>query len=286
MAMDDGWRVQVSPQEAVDGRLALDSLERAARSLSLHGCVLLEPALVGADLCAAAGACAESELRLLLRRAALTFPQTDPLRDRIYSRQLCSRSEHGRRFDAHIAQAAEPWRAVLERMREWTRPILAKSSILGEGADAGRVYTAGCVTSLAGGVAQGFHRDGDEPGCVNVFCNLVDVDEENGPTELILGSHRLSRREAAAAAAHRNGARAASQPEDACATKDSVRACARRGSLLLFDFRTIHRGAAHRSAPGGREGLDAPARPVLYAVAARPAMQAWDFFDHPPLLDL
>lgn len=271
------WRFSISVDQL---KGPSESLSRAAHSLRQNGCVLLEPSLVNQDLCAAAATCAEDDLRELLRRVVHTFPHIDPLRDRILSRELCNRSEGGRRYDTDLskdAQRQEPWREILDVMRDLTRPILTQSSILGEGAQAGRVYTVGCVTSLAGGIEQGWHRDGDEAGCVNVFCPLVDVHEANGPTEIMLGSHLWSRQDAAAVVARGEGSLE-------LADYTTVRACARKGSLLLFDFRCLHRGARHAPTPQGAEGLDAPARPVLYAVAARPGMLAWDFFDHPPLL--
>ncbi|KAG8467842.1 hypothetical protein KFE25_006894 [Diacronema lutheri] len=273
------WRIRITPEEVRARELTACSIARAGRSLRENGCVLLAPALVRHELCVAASERAVADLRLLLQRAARTYPGRDPLRDRIYSAELCNRTDHGRRYDVRIdaALCGPPWREIFDAAREFTRPVLREAAILGDDAGAGRVYTAGCVTSLAGGVAQGFHRDGDEPGCVNVFCPLVNVDAANGPTELIVGSHLWSRQQAAEVAALAEG-------DSAFAARARVvRASAERGALLLFDFRTLHRGARHPPTLERDEGFDAPARPVLYAVAARPGVVAWDFFDHPSL---
>jgi hypothetical protein len=281
-AMDVAWRIQVSPAERAAASLEPGTLAQAALSLRTNGCVLLEPSLATPDRCAIACATAEQQIRYLLQRAERTFPGLDPLRDRILSAQVCNRSENGRRFDVHLdpRTCASPWSELLGEMRAWTRPLLEASGILGDDAGAGRVYTAGCVTSLAGGVAQGFHRDGDTVGCANVFAALVDVTPDNGPTELIIGSHLLSPQHAAEVAG------LSEDSAEFAARAHVVQACAGMGSLLLFDFRTLHRGARHPPTAAGAEGLDAPSRPILYSVAARPGIETWDFFDHQPLANL
>lgn len=272
--------ISVSDSERAVGALGADSLARAVRSLQINGCVLLE-AVLDAGLCATASRVAERDIRAVLDGVSRTYPALRPLHDVIYSAEVCQRSEGGRRYDLRIdlGKSDPPYRELLEQMRGWTRPLLAASGLVGPAGPegAGRVYTAGCVTSLAGGIAQGFHRDGDEA-CVNIFCPLVDVGPHNGPTELVLGSHRLSRHEAAELIAL-----SATSAKAFGASAAVLRACCRIGSLLLFDFRTCHRGARHEPTRDGREGLAAPARPVLYSVVARPGTELWDFFDHPPL---
>lgn len=273
--------IWVSEAERAAGALGEANRALAVRSLRVNGCVLLESAL-DPGLCAPAGRAAEADLRAVLDGVARTYPGLRPLHDLIYSAEVCQRSEGGRRYDLRIALAESdsPYRELLDLMRAWTRPLLADSGLVGPAGPegAGRVYTAGVVTSLAGGIAQGFHRDGDAPGCLNVFCALVDVDRHNGPTELVLGSHRLSRLAAAELIAL-----SAQRAEAFTASAAVMQACCRRGSLLLFDFRTCHRGARHEPTLDGGEGLAAPARPVLYSVVARRGIELYDFFDHPPL---
>jgi hypothetical protein len=274
-------KVWVSDTERAAGALDAHNLAIAVQSLQINGCVLLE-AVLDPGLCAKACCAAEADIRAVLDGVGRTYPELLPLQDVIYSAEVCQRSEGGRRYDLRIdlGMSSPPYRKLLEQMRVWTRPLLARSGLVGPaGPDgAGRVYTAGCVTSLAGGVAQGFHRDGDDAGCVNIFCPLVDVGPHNGATELVLGSHVLSRHAAAELIAL--SAKSAEAFADSAAV---VQACCRVGSLLLFDFRMCHRGARHEPTLEGREGLAAPARPMLYSVVARTGTELWDFFDHPPL---
>ena len=77
--------------------------------------------------------------------------------------------------------------------------------------------------------------------CVNVFLPLVDVTEENGPTEFWPGSHVVSR------------ARTFS-------TLPSVALAGSRSDVIIFDYRVVHRGLGNvGSAP----------RPVLYLTFCR-----------------
>ena len=89
---------------------------------------------------------------------------------------------------------------------------------------------------------------------LNVFVPLVDITEENGGTEFCLGSHRLtgaSDRIVWQDAAHRD--RIGSQGEPVAFT-------CRAGSVILFDYRILHRGLANSTQAS---------RPVLYFTYAR-----------------
>ena len=103
---------------------------------------------------------------------------------------------------------------------------------------------------------QAWHADGphlfDGVGtlpvhALNVFFPLVDLTEENGPTEFVVGSHL-----------HGRGGAPDESPEG-LRTRRTI--LARAGDAVVFDYRTWHRGSANRS------GLD---RHVLYAVVGRP----------------
>lgn len=111
------------------------------------------------------------------------------------------------------------------------------------------VDSAGCVVSYPGAPDQHFHPDGTATGLVNAFIALEPVTRDNGPTELRPGSHVWV--ESAAWGPQprwdeRRGMTA--RPELGC------------GDMLLFDYRTYHRGTANRT--------DAP-RPIGYLVYAR-----------------
>ena len=89
------------------------------------------------------------------------------------------------------------------------------------------------------------------PHALTVFFPLVDVTDENGPTEFALGSHRPGHEYDAADAAD----------EAAAGAPPRAPICARAGSAVVFDYRTWHRGLPNRSMAD---------RPVLYAVVSRP----------------
>ena len=87
--------------------------------------------------------------------------------------------------------------------------------------------------------AQVWHPDTfKQPGLVNAFLPLVPLSEVNGPTALALGSHR---------------------PPRPCCPR-VVRPLLEAGEVLLFDWRTWHRGCANSSRAD---------RPVAYVTYAR-----------------
>jgi hypothetical protein len=122
------------------------------------------------------------------------------------------------------------------------------------------VVALGAEGGGRGAATQHWHRDDGllfseaarEPECsralppyaINAFWLLTNLTEQNGPTEFTLGSHRwLSRY----------------LPEEEREAVD-WRFTARRGSLVLFDYRTVHRGTANTSPH---------ARPVAMFIYAR-----------------
>ena len=101
------------------------------------------------------------------------------------------------------------------------------------------------VLSLPGAEDQTWHVDGghlsmteDLPcHCLNVFIPLVDVQHEDGPTEIRPGSHFLTRdlKRQYLAAFMTKKLRKTEAP------------CLKRGGALLFDYRVLHRGLANTS---------------------------------------
>ena len=124
------------------------------------------------------------------------------------------------------------------------------------GSSARHLFT-GAVTSLPTASPQNAHMDGGHlfqethgweqehapAHCVNIFVPLVDVDEQNGPTEFWPGSHVLTEAGAAFAGA-----------------SPSVSLAGQRGDAIIFDYRVVHRGR-------GNEGDNS--RPVLYLTSSR-----------------
>jgi hypothetical protein len=137
----------------------------------------------------------------------------------------------------------------------------AVRAILGEEC---RIMLQGAVISLPNAAEQYWHIDGahlftDHPHhlpahCINVFIPLIDVTEENGPTQICPGSHVLTN--------------SPTRTFKACAdnlaaihyTDPPVNLTAAAGSIFLFDYRLLHRGLSNRSSRP---------RPILYLVIAR-----------------
>lgn len=96
------------------------------------------------------------------------------------------------------------------------------------------------------------------PHCINVFYPLVDLTEDNGPTEFRIGSHRR---------------------DDAKSSKVEFPLLCPAGSAVLFDYRIQHRGRANvleSSTPNPSTTLSEnmnsdieKARPVLYLAYAK-----------------
>jgi len=120
------------------------------------------------------------------------------------------------------------------------------------------------IVSVPGAKTQDMHCDNGHlfphdsthiasPHCVTVICPLVDVDEDNGPTEFWPGSHYESVAKEMFEERDRTGAHIPS--------KSSLQLAGSVGDAILFDTRTVHRGMANAG--------DAK-RPILYIAYARP----------------
>lgn len=152
---------------------------------------------------------------------------------------------------------------IRHRMDEAPFPELALSGawvpvvrrILGE--DAKLLFCGVLLACSEGeeGVDQEWHTDGghlfDDDchlscHCLNVFLPLVDLVEENGPTQFVLGSHQKG-----------------FLPEGEVGATSLI--CV-AGTAILFDYRILHRGSANRTEVK---------RPCLYFTYAKP----W-FTDH------
>ena len=132
-------------------------------------------------------------------------------------------------------------------------------SLLGEEAE---LRYTGLIVSYPGSTDQPWHGDGphlfgEQTGtlpahAINVFIPLHDITEELGPTELIAGSHKLLE----------NG-RVTVPPNT---RERTIAPLLRKGSVLLYDFRVIHRGTSNKST--GRK-----IRYMLYLLFAKPWFQ-------------
>ena len=140
----------------------------------------------------------------------------------------------------------------------------------------------GLLHSQPGSNEQLWHADGEHlfPGTshsylpvhsLNVFVPLVDITEDNGGTEFFLGSHRLTGESENIVwqdSAHK---------ERIGCTGDPIAFTCRAGSVIIFDYRILHRGLANTSRA---------ARPVLYFTYARAWFRDMHNFPSRSLLDV
>jgi hypothetical protein len=100
------------------------------------------------------------------------------------------------------------------------------------------VAAAGFLINRPGSQSQNWHRDGPEEGFIDCFVPLIDLNESVGPTAIQPGTHKSG-----------------------CEEGDVVVPMLKKGELLLFDYRTIHRGQGNQS--------DSTTRTLAYAVYRR-----------------
>ena len=235
--------------------LPLDAAHRdVAAAVSRDGAVLLLAAPV---LSAAAppAAAAVAALSGLLSEVEAVLPDYE--RRQFSFLEVCHRSPC--RYDVALsslaAEETTAWAALDAAVDKLVLPVL-------EHLDDGPLWSSaaassGVVVSQPGARHQSYHADGDKEGLLNAFVPLVDVPARTHGTEFWLGSHLEPHAASLAATLQYD--------EDV----ETVAPAMRRGDLLLFDYRTIHRGRAHPAR------LAAP-RPVFYRTFSR-VEDEWNF---------
>lgn len=218
-------------------------LESAAASFEHNGVVSLESGAVSdatLQRCRASAASDEAELLAALadRRAAVSDQHEAARCARVDFAEMVHRD--GGRVDVRLRCASPPLSDLaLVRNAAWF-PLCRK--LLG-GGDVNLLYSGYMIakpTTAEGEAHQRWHQDGEHcfehahcpPHAVNVFVPLCDVSAANGGTQFRLGSNVLGR-----------GAKAMRADHDAAVHCPAVRA----GGAVLFDYRTVHRGAANRT---------------------------------------
>mmetsp|Transcript_12734 Transcript_12734/g.18077 ORF Transcript_12734/g.18077 Transcript_12734/m.18077 type:complete len:416 (+) Transcript_12734:140-1387(+) len=97
------------------------------------------------------------------------------------------------------------------------------------------VAAAGFLINKPGSRSQGWHRDGPDEGYIDVFVPLVDLTAELGPTRLLPGTHQTLDEDVG----------------DVWSLDDEklpkVAPLLRKGQILLFDYRTLHKGLGNTS---------------------------------------
>lgn len=93
------------------------------------------------------------------------------------------------------------------------------------------VAAAGFLMNQPGSASQNWHRDGPDEGFIDCFVPLIDLDESLGPTAIQPGTHKT-------ATLGKDGDQ--HDPEVLIPLLN-------KGDILLFDYRTLHRGLANKS---------------------------------------
>jgi len=116
----------------------------------------------------------------------------------------------------------------------------------------GRATSAGFLVNQPGSTSQQWHRDGPDPGYINAFVPLVDLSESLGPTSVLPGTHVMPNIRTHDDANEKGSAQVPA-PIVPLLTK---------GQVLLFDYRTLHKGLGNTNAKG-------LTRTLAYAVYTR-----------------
>ena len=111
------------------------------------------------------------------------------------------------------------------------------------------VAAAGFLINEPGSKAQNWHKDGPDPGFINCFVPLIDLTEELGPTAFSLDIH--------------DGKDDNNDDNNEDNDRKNVLVpMLNKGNILLFDYRTLHRGQ-------GNTSNDDITRTLAYAVYCR-----------------
>ena len=226
----------------IDAAASADWVRSASRSLVHNGaCVLRRLSPIPTDVVERCRCDARPRLDRLLGLAAEA--NANEPGGAVRFQELYSRAPWEHRFDVTVSHvhagstttagapsiASAPWQELLNAIDPIVRPVLAASGLFGDGDQSDDeivVDHVGYVLSMPGAPGQMWHPDCvDRVGLVNVFVPLVPLSEANGPTALALGSHR--------------------PPRPSCPRV--VRPLLNVGEVLLFDWRTWHRGCANSS---------------------------------------
>ena len=237
----------------------------AANSLQHNGFVVLRPhaplaARDDADACASAWL---SRLARLFELAKVAGMQ--PKRDILRFSEMCSRTKGGLRYDMRLPHANgsvppfDPmpgcWPQLTCAVEALVSPVL--KALAGT---TPKVDSIGCVTSLPGAPDQHFHPDGTAEGLYNAFCPLVPVLADNGPTELLPGSHEWVESTFGGLEPKRGEGKV---PPVSPLIEHPA------GAVLVFNYKCYHRGLGNRTMEP---------RPIAYvAFATRDVTDAHNF---------
>lgn len=135
-------------------------------------------------------------------------------------------------FHHHIEAMVQP---VLDML--WNYDDIEDNDYCGDDKSSyyNNAVASGFLINKPGSHHQSWHRDGPSPGMLNVFCPLVDLKAELGPTEVWPSSHTGTKTTSSSSA------------EDSSSCDKMIAPLLKKGQLLLMDYRTLHRGLGNTS---------------------------------------
>ena len=150
--------------------------------------------------------------------------------------EIISRDEGGNRFDVPVAWLADnvddmmPYSPQqgnsIKRLHHKINNIVSPIALSLWDIQQERIGISSCgfLVNDPGSENQEYHRDGPDPGFLDVFVPLIDLCHEIGPTSLFPGSHISS---------------------DAASLE--LEPLLKKGECLIFDYRVLHRGQGNSS---------------------------------------
>lgn len=233
----------------LDGRMLPAQTRQAAEELFKVGYTVLAKPLPSALVAKAA---ASTQTRLARLLAAVEMHEGCSATETTYSmRELMHRGY--KRWDVRV-QGIEPWwpehEELVKHVLKLVNPVLNElQPMYRRPVVEPRLDQSGVVVSRPGAVIQDAHADGERhvrPGqIIALFVPLVDIERDGDGTEFWNGSHIRDQ----------NG-----RPQGGRSPAERLRPALAAGSIILYDFKTVHKGLANPA--GGRE------RPLLYLTIA------------------
>jgi len=128
----------------------------------------------------------------------------------------------------------------------------------------GRATSAGFLVNKPGSTSQQWHRDGPTNGYINAFVPLVDLEESLGPTTILPRTHAMPDHyvrtndskdgSGVVTLDGHTGDDTGNDDGDGVVQLLPITPMLKKGQILLFDYRTLHRGLGNTNIEGGGGG--------------------------------
>lgn len=260
--------------------------QEAAHVLTEYGAVALiskhdESGLIKKEICDNANTAAATRLNDMRRRIESRGLDPTGVDEPYRFSEIICRDDGGKRYDVPIAFLGESSsdeegqeglqsssvgsgrigtplepneeEAIAElhkRIDEITKPVM--NSLWSQSDFQSSVAAAGFLMNEPGSKSQNWHRDGPEEGFIDCFVPLIDLNESLGPTAIKPGTHT-----------DKSG-----KVGETNNNNDVLVPILNKGEVLLFDYRTIHRGQGNKS--------KSITRTLAYAVYKRKELGSMD----------